>query len=360
MDSQRLAEELAEATLELCRIPSVTGDEAAIADYLEGLCTDQIRSPFVRRIGNTVVARGAVRAERPTVALFGHLDTVRPAAVQRLEIDAAAGKVYGCGASDMKGALAVMLKILAGSDDERRANLLCVFYDKEEGPADDSGIIAICEDAATWLAGVELALCLEPTDGRIQAGCVGGLHARVIAHGKRAHSARPWQGENAIYAAIPLLTRLRDVPRREVTIEGLTFYEVISATQAATDNSRNVIPEKLVLNVNYRFAPGKPTETAIRELSELIGSGYSVEIIDISPAGAVCLSAPRLRRWMDAAGLVVEAKQAWTDVARLAAIGLAAVNFGPGATAQAHQADEWVRIDALAESHRLLEALLRS
>ena len=100
--AQALAQELAESTLALCQIASVTGDEAAIADYVQGLCTEQIRSPFVRRIGNTVVARGTTRADRPTVALFGHLDTVRPATVQRLEIHPREGKVYGCGASDAR------------------------------------------------------------------------------------------------------------------------------------------------------------------------------------------------------------------------------------------------------------------
>lgn len=357
-----LALALAEDTLSLCRVPSETGDESAIAALLQARCAAVCAPGHVRRVGNTVWARGPLRPGRPLIALFGHSDTVRPATRQRLEIDRDAGRVYGCGASDMKGGLAVMLRLLAEADVLPGAGLLCVFYDKEEGPASESGLLPLLADGAPLLRGAEgpidLAFCLEPTDNRIHAGCVGGLQARVEARGRRAHSARPWQGENAIYAALPLLTKLRDLPRREVVVQGLPFYEVMTATQAATVNSRNVVPDSLVINVNYRFAPGKSMETARAELRDFIGPGYGIEVVDEAPSGRVCLDQPLLRAWQAALGLEVEAKQAWTDVARLTDLGLAAVNFGPGDTAQAHQADESASMAALAQSYRALRQLL--
>jgi succinyl-diaminopimelate desuccinylase len=292
------------------------------------------------------------------IALFGHSDTVRPASDQPLRIDGE--RLYGCGASDMKGGLAVMLALLAEAarGDFPQVTLRCIFYDREEGPAHESGLIPLLEGEDAVDRGVELALCLEPTDNRVEAGCVGGLHARVSFIGRRAHSARPWQGRNAIYEAIDLLTTLRDRPRRAVEIGGLTFYEVVHATMAATDNARNVVPDRFTLNINMRFAPGRDPEDAIAELRALMPSGAEVEIVDVAPSGAVRLDQPRLAAWIKRQHIAVDAKQAWTDVARLASRGVAAVNFGPGATAEAHQARESIAIDALVAHHLAMRDLL--
>lgn len=348
---------LAELTLELCRIPSETGSEQAIADELEARCRALVGSDAVRRVGNSLVAWGPRHADRPTIGLFGHTDTVKPAEDQPLEIRD--GRVFGCGASDMKGGLALMLDLLAQAETLER-NLLVVFYDKEEGPAVDNGLEPLF--ASGVIPAMDLGICLEPTDNRIQAGCVGGLHATVTFHGRRAHSARPWQGENAIYKAIATLERLRDFGRREVTVGPLTFYEVMNATMASTANSRNVIPDAFHLNVNYRFAPGKPLDVAADELRAVIGPEAEVTIIDEAPSGAVCLDHALLSRWrevQEAAGqpLEVEAKQAWTDVARLTARGIPAINFGPGETAQAHQARESIPVAYLEAGAAALRSL---
>ncbi len=345
---------LAETTLALCAIPSVTGAERAIADDLERRAR-RLPGVAVRRIGESVVADiGA----GPLIALFGHSDTVKPASDQPLEISG--GRVHGCGASDMKGGLAVMLALLedASAGMFPHTRLRCVFYDREEGPASESGILPLLEGPDAVDVGAELALCLEPTDNRIEAGCVGGLHARVTFEGKRAHSARPWQGDNAIYRAIELLTVLRDRGRRAVEVDGLTFYEVLNATMASTENSRNVVPDRFTLNLNFRYAPGRTSDDAIAELRALVPVDAEVEIVDVAPSGAVRLDAPRLRAFIARQQLAVEAKQAWTDVARLASRGIAAVNFGPGATAEAHQARESIAIDALTTHHVALRDLL--
>lgn len=350
---------LAELTLELCRIPSETGSEAAIADALEARCRALVGSERVRRVGNSVVAWGPRREGRPTIGLFGHSDTVKPAADQPLEIRD--GRVFGCGASDMKGGLAVMLELLAEADALER-NLVAVFYDKEEGPAVDNGLEPLFLSGA--IPSMDLGICLEPTDNRIQAGCVGGLHATVTFRGRRAHSARPWQGENAIYRAISTLERLRDFGRREVQVGPLTFYEVMNATMASTSNSRNVIPDAFSLNVNYRFAPGKPLSVAAQELEACVGQEAEITVIDEAPSGEVCLDHPLVVAWQaeqarEGEPLEVEAKQAWTDVARLTARGIPAVNFGPGETAQAHQARESLPVAYLEAGYAALRRLFR-
>lgn len=354
-----LARRLADTTLALCRVPSVTGDERLLADELERRLR-ALPDVHVQRVGESVIAD---IGDGPVIALFGHSDTVRPADDQPLGIEG--DRLYGCGASDMKGGLAVMLELLAEASrgEHRGVRLRCVFYDKEEGPADESGLIRLLAAPAPVDADVVLALCLEPTDNRIEAGCVGGLHARVTVPGRRAHSARPWQGKNALHAAAELLGALRDRERREVVIDGLTFYEVLSATQASTENSRNVVPDRFVINLNFRFAPGRPSASAIEELQTFVTAhapGATVDIIDVAQSGAVRLDQPALQMWMTAQQLTVAAKQAWTDVARLTSRGIAAVNFGPGETAQAHQARESISIAALAVHHEAMRALLHT
>lgn len=345
------AERLADWTLALCRVPSVTGDEAALC----GVVADEARaldaSLHVARVGNALVCHAPLHPDRPTVGLFGHLDTVKPAEDQPLELRD--GRVFGCGASDMKGGLAVMLGLLAEARAFEKANLVAVFYDKEEGPARENGLEPLLDSGA--VPALDFAFCLEPTDNRVQVGCVGGLHAQAVFKGRRAHSARPWQGENALYKAIAVLERLRDRARVAVPFGELTYYEVMTPTTAATENSRNVVPDRFTLNVNYRFAPGKSLDTAREEL-EAVLDGAEVTIVDEAPSGAVCLDHPLLVAWRHKLDLPVEPKQAWTDVARLTARGVPAVNFGPGETSQAHQARESVAIADLAANYAALRA----
>jgi succinyl-diaminopimelate desuccinylase len=331
---------LAERTLELCAIPSETGHEKEIADFVEAFCVAQAGRDATRRLDNNVIC--APGGSGPRLALIGHLDTVRCADDQPLRI--ADGRVYGCGATDMKAGVAVMMELLERRSDLGGAEVIWVFYEGEEGLSENNGLEPVLRSGA--LEGVELAIVLEPTDQTLMLGCMGVLHARATVGGKRAHSARPWQGENAIYNAIPLLERLSRLERREVTVGGLPFYEVIGATQAQTHNSKNVVPDALELNVNFRFAPGKTVREAEAELRAVL-EGAEVRIHDAAPAGAVHLDHPLLERWRAATELPLAPKQAWTDVARLTEHGVPAVNFGPGETAQAHQAGEWCSLESL-------------
>jgi succinyl-diaminopimelate desuccinylase len=351
------AEDLAALTLNYCAIPSVTGAEQGLCDAIEAQLAGQTPALRLQRVEGGLVARGPERPGRPTVGLFGHLDTVRPADDQPLEMRD--GRVFGCGASDMKGGLAVMVGLLKESHTLAQCNVVAVFYDKEEGPASENGLEPMF--ATGGIPALDFGVCLEPTDNRIQVGCVGGLHALVTFRGRRAHSARPWQGENAIYKAAGLLGRLHARPPVSVRFGELEFREVINATTAATANSRNVVPDAFTLNLNMRFAPGRTVQDALAEVHELVAGEAEVVLVDEAPAGGVCLDHPWVEAWRAATGLPVEPKQAWTDVARLTARGIPAVNFGPGETAQAHQARESIAVADLgvniAALRRLLEAV---
>lgn len=334
---------LAERTAALCRIPSVTGDERALCDYLEAEA--RARGAAVHRVGQSLVI-GALDDPRPTLALVAHLDTV-PAHPDDGAVRTEGEKLYGLGASDMKGGLAVALalgEVLPLGD--LPIHLLLVLYDREEGGYAENGLEPLFA-AVPALSRLKLAVCLEPTDGQLQLGCVGGLQATVTFHGTSAHSARPWQGENAIHRAGELLTELHGRERVRVECAGLEFFEVMSATLAKGGTARNVVPDRFELNLNTRFAPGKTLDQAESELRALVAGRAEVLITDRSPSGRVCLDHGWVRQLAEGSGLPITSKQAWTDVARFGARGIDAINFGPGATAQAHQAHEWVEIAAL-------------
>jgi succinyl-diaminopimelate desuccinylase len=346
--------DLAARALELIRVPSVIGDERAIADAVEAWARRHYPPPQVLRVSHSLVL-GRRDDPRPSVALVGHLDTVpvnpasRPA---RLEGD----RLYGLGASDMKGAVAVMLALAEELPrDALPVNLLLVLYEREEGPFQESGLGPLFQ-AAPELTRLALAVALEPTDGAVQVGCVGSLHATLCFRGQAAHSARPWQGKNAIHAAGGLLQQLDARGRVEVLVGGHTFFEVMSATLARGGRARNVVPDTLELNLNYRFAPGKSLAQAQAEVLAFVAGRCEVAFTDLAPSGAVATGNPYLDRLVELTGRPAEAKQAWTDVARFSELGVAAVNYGPGETAQAHQPEESASVLAL---HRAREVLLQ-
>jgi len=357
----RIRERLIEATLELVNIPSVTGDERELAHHLErwGLTLPRVSKDDIIRSGNNLVI-GQPDDRRPCVALVGHLDTVPPHPNDpppRIE----GNRVYGRGASDMKGGLAVMQTLFENLDLDRLPFcLLLLLYDREEGPYEESGLGVLLKELDI-LRDIDLALALEPTDNTLQLGCLGALHARITFHGRAAHSARPWDGDNAIHKAAPLLTRLQRLPPREADVEGLVFRETMSVTTASGGSARNVIPDRFELNLNYRFAPGADphaTSAAAIEAVKMMAPEAEIEILDVAPPGPVPAENPILEHLKQHAQLPIAAKEAWTDVGRLATYGIDAINFGPGATAQAHQAGEWIETEALARAYELLQRVL--
>jgi len=353
-----LATRLAQRTLELCRIPSVTGDEKAIADHVEAWALGRFGAAGVKRIGNSVVA-GRLDDPRPTILLAGHLDTV-PAhpgeGPARLEGD----RVFGLGSSDMKSGDAVMMALAEDLDLAKLpCNLALVFYDREEGPYAENGLGPVLAGLPE-LKRAALAFALESTDGEVQVGCVGSMHVRLTFRGKSAHSARPWQGENAIHKAGQFIAELAARQRVRVEVGGFEFFEVASLTQASGGRARNVVPEAFELNLNYRFAPGKSLEQAEREVREIVAGRADAEVVDRSPAGRVCSDNPQLKRSLKVTGAKAASKQAWTDVARLGEAGIDAVNFGPGLTSQAHQAGEHVMIAGLEEAYGRLRKFLEA
>ncbi len=338
-----VAERLAARTLELIDIPSPSRSEAALAAHVARVLGDG--GAEVIELGDScVLARPA--GMRPPVLLAGHLDTVP--AQGNLPGRRDATHVHGLGASDMQGALAVMIELVLA-----RAPYSALFFPREELPESESALAPLLERSPLE---IELAVVMEPTDGELHAGCLGNVNATWTFRGRSGHSARPWQADNAIVQAALGVARLAAAPSRPVDFGGLVFHEVASVTQIEGGIASNVIPAACVCGVNFRYAPGRAPGEAEARLRELCG-GLGELVIDANAGSApVALDHPLVRRLIDAGELTVAPKQAWTPVAEFAAAGYAAVNFGPGQTRMAHQREESVEIAGLLHAHRVLEA----
>lgn len=345
---------LIDTTAWLVDIPSVTGDEERIATAVADRLADSHAAEDIVRIGNSLVA--GRRTGRPIVLLVGHLDTVPSQGAGPARIDG--DRLVGLGSTDMKGGVAVMIHLLESSAvGAGPFDVIGVFYDAEEGPSADNGLEPVLTESK-WLADAELAVVLEPSDAEIQLGCNGVVNATVEFHGKSSHSARPWWGENAVSKAGEWLASLHRREPEPFLIDGLEFKEVISVTMASGGIARNVIPDRFTLNLNYRFNPGRTIDEATEHLREVCAPADAVIFDDTAPSGPVDREHPLVRSLHEISGAPFTAKQGWTDVARLGTHGIMAVNFGPGETSQAHQADESLRVSDLSDTYEALETLL--
>ena len=336
--------------------PSMTGEEKQLCDDLEARIA---KSPgwHVERVSNNLaVRRSDPDPSRERIVFAGHLDTV-PEPAGGIEVRVVEDRIYGRGASDMKAGDAVMLALLEDFDWTRSwAEPVFVFYEREEGPYPENGMETVFA-GSPWVLDAGLAICLEPTAGALEVGCVGTAQVEVTFKGKSSHSARPWQGDNALTAAGEFLTRLRTHEAREVVVEGLPFYEVLTPTLASGGRAKNVVPDEFWINVNHRFAPGMGIDDVRRTFEELVPDGARFEIADFAPSGPVSLENPLLQKLIDS-GVEVCPKQAWTDVARFAERGVDAANLGPGISAQAHQEEEYAEMEPLERCHGLLGSFL--
>lgn len=341
-------------TAALVDVPSVSHDEALIADAVEAALRAQTSGFEVIRNGNAVLAR-TDRGLPSRVMLAGHLDTVPIAdnVPSRREGDI----LHGCGTVDMKSGDAVFLH-LAATVSELAHDLTLVFYDCEEIAAQFNGLGRIEREIPGWLQ-ADVAILGEPTGGFIEAGCQGTLRVRLSASGTRAHSARSWLGDNAIHKFAPALERLSAYDARSVDIDGCVYREGLSAVRIAGGVAGNVVPDAAEMDVNFRFAPDRTVEQAIAHVREVFdGLELGFEVTDSSSGALPGLADPAAAALIDAAGGQYRAKYGWTDVARFSALGIPAVNYGPGDPNLAHKRDEHVPVRQITEVAAVLRGYL--
>ncbi|MEV1285732.1 succinyl-diaminopimelate desuccinylase [Micromonospora sp. NPDC049679] len=340
-------------TRALVDIESVSRNEKEIADCVEEVLRG-VAHLSVERFGNTVMARTDLgRAQR--VVLAGHLDTVPLAGNFPATVDG--DLMYGCGTSDMKSGVALALH-LAVAAPEPRYDVTYFFYEAEEIDSAYNGLNLVAQAHPEWLT-ADFAMLLEPTYGVVEAGCQGTMRARVRTSGRRAHAARSWRGVNAIHAAGDLLRRLEAYEARTVTIDGCTYREGMNAVRITGGIAGNVIPDSCEVEVNYRFAPDRTEEQAQAHVREVL-DGFEVEVTDSAAGALPGLAAPLAQEFLAAVDAAPVAKLGWTDVARFAALGIPALNFGPGDPMLAHAADEHVEIPKIRDGAAMLRRWLTS
>lgn len=358
LDDASLGDRLAARTLEIVDVPSVSRDEAALHAHLLGLL--RAGGVAARDAGDTaIVAELPGPADAPVVVLAGHYDTVPVQGNLPGRRDGEA--VHGCGASDMKAAVALMCEIAlaaAAGDAPTTARVRICLFGREELPFDETALSPLLAREPA-LTEADVALVMEPTDNAVHAGCLGNLNATWTFHGRAGHSARPWDADNAIVRAAHGIAALAGAaPPEAHVIDGLEFTEVVSVTQISGGVARNVIPDEVVCGVNARYAPDRSAADAEERLRALCAVEGSTLAIDANaPSGAVAVGHPLVRRLIET-GVDVAPKQAWTPVAEFALAGVPAVNFGPGAPRWAHQRAERVEVAALVRCARILDGLL--
>ena len=344
-------------TRAICDIPSVSGDEKSLADAIEAAVAP-LGHLQVFRHGNTVVARTDLgRAQR--VAIAGHIDTVpinSNLPTRDIEIDGVP-YLWGRGTVDMKAGTAVQLKLAAELIDPA-IDITWMWYDNEEVEATKNGL-GLLAAVRPDLFEADFAILGEPSNGEVEGGCNGTMRAIVRTSGVRAHSARAWIGENAIHRAAPILTRLAEYRAREVPVEGLLYRESLSAVRIAGGVAGNVIPDACEVEVNYRFAPSKSAAEAEAHLRGVL-AGFDVEITDAAEGARPGLDAEIAKQFVAAVGAEPRPKYGWTDVARFSALGIPAVNYGPGDPHLAHHDEERVPLAQIDAVERGLRAWLTS
>ncbi|GAA4914905.1 succinyl-diaminopimelate desuccinylase [Streptomonospora salina] len=339
-------------TADLVDTESVSGGERPLADAVESALS-RLPHLTVERDGDAVIARTELGRQR-RVVLAGHIDTVP--VVGNVPSRTEDGRLYGCGASDMKSGVAVQLR-LAASVPEPAHDATYVFYDCEEVDAERNGLRRLARNRPERLLG-DFAVLLEPTGGVIEGGCQGTMRVEVISRGERAHSARSWMGSNAIHGAGPVLDVLRAYAPRRPVVDGLEYREGLNAVFVDGGVAGNVIPDACTVTVNYRFAPDMTPVDAEQHLRDLF-QGFDVRVTDSAAPARPGLDDPAAAEFVSAVGGGdVRAKLGWTDVARMAELGVPAVNYGPGEPTLAHTRDEWVSLDAVADAEARMTAWL--
>jgi succinyl-diaminopimelate desuccinylase len=345
-----LSADVTALTAALCDIESVSLGEATVCDAIEAALAP-LAHLTTTRIGNTLVARTELgRAER--VVLAGHIDTVPlttdPA---NLPTQRRGEELWGRGTVDMKGGVAVQLKAALVAEPSR--DLTFVFYEGEEIDSQYNGLLHIHQQRPDLIEDADFAVLLEPTGSIVEGGCKGTLRAEVVTKGIAAHSARPWNGHNAIHDAAEVLARLVAYRPETVEVDGLEYREAMNAVGIAGGIAGNVIPDRCVVTVNYRYAPDKSEDDAAAVVHQLF-SDFVVTVVDNAGGARPGLDRPAARAFVDALGVDVVAKQGWTDVARFAAMGVPAVNFGPGDPNLAHHDEERVPVAQLESAEAAL------
>ena len=333
----KIDQEIGALTLDLVNIASVSQDEQAIADSIQAALVE-VKHLKVSRINNSIIAQTNFGSNQ-RVVIAGHLDTVP--ANNNFPGKKTSTEIIGLGSVDMKSGIAAALK-LAAAVTNAKYDVTYLFYESEEIETKYNGLELITKQAKD-LFNCDFAILMEPTNGIIEVGCQGTLRFQVSARGTRSHSARWWNGENAIHALTPVLEILNSYKSREPIIDGHKFREGLQAVKINGGVAGNVVPDEVTMTINHRFAPDITPAQAEENMKKLF-KDFNFQLLDVASGAPTGLNNELIKDFVSKIGTAIAPKFGWTDVARFAAAGIPAINFGPGDPNLAHHPDEAVKI----------------
>ncbi len=352
-------QKLLDTFIAILNIPSPTFQEEKLTKHVKKIAT-KAKFYQILESNNSLILHSPLTPGLPHIALVGHLDVVPDFFPARLVKNK--NLVYGAGASDMQASLAIFLEILKDHHLLKRIlshyNLSFIFYAREEKTAlKDNGLYELIQQFPKYFTTLDLALVGEPTDNEIHLGCLGSLHMKVKVTGEACHSARPWQGKNALYAALPLIQNIAQTKPKKKSIMGVDFYEVIQLTESESEKGITSLPGYWQGNINFRFTPEKTIPQAKKFINNYLKAvkikNLTTDIYSASPAGKV-ITTTLLKKALKQIATPIKAKQAWTDVAQFASLKIPAFNFGPGLVEQCHKKNEFARFDLMKTYSELL------
>ena len=336
-----------ELLMNMIRIPSVSREEGKVADYLEEWMK---RNGFdVRRLGNNLWVESSPADGRPTVLLNAHIDTVRPASGYTRDPftpEIEDGCLYGLGSNDDGGSLIALLETYSRLIQKEQPYRLIFSATAEEEVSGKGGLDLILPE----LGRIDFGVMGEPTGMRMAVAERGLMVLDRTAFGKSGHAARN-EGINAIYKAIEDIQWFRNHHfDRESDFLGSVK---MSVTQINAGTQHNVVPDKCTFVVDVR-PNGVYTNP---ELLEMIKSSVSCEVKERSTrigSSHLSLEHPAVVRGLSLGlepfGSPTTSNQALCDFPTL--------KIGPGDSARSHSADEYIRLDEIANGVETYVALL--
>ena len=315
---------------------------------------------------NLLAVLRPVGVVRQRILLAPHLDTVGVADEAQFTPVKRNGRLYGRGACDTKGSVAVMLTALSelAQRRPRPAHTEIIFAGLMDEEYNQAGSRALA--ASGFKA--DLAIVGEPTRLQIITAHKGDLWLKIETRGRAAHGSRPELGRNAIHLMARVVAALetdyaRQLRRRRHPLLGRASVNVGTI---AGGTAPNIVPDHCVITVDRRTLPGETDAGVKREIRAFLrGKKLAATLADtkVAPAPPVETDpqAPLVRQFLRAAQQTRPAGvDFFTDAGVLAAGGIPCVVFGPGDIAQAHTADEWVAVSQLTQGRARLLRFLQS
>ena len=375
------AEETVALLQSMVRIPSITGDEARMGEFVADYCRSM--GLEVERLDSApgrpnILATWDSGIPGPTLLLNDHLDMIPPGPLEYWTYPPFAaeihdGRVYGRATIDTKSGVTTLLmatKVLRQLKAEIRGKLVLLFVcDEEVG-----GKMGIQHVASIGRLKADMAVVAEPTTLQIEIATKGRMNIGITTRGVATHGARPWLGHNAIEDMMRVVQELgvlaKEISTRQHSLLGKPSLNV-GIIEGGT--VPNMVPNKCRIEVDRRLIPGETQESVMAEFRAVLGRlknsvpGFDAEVEQllwwpgyaVDPKALVVDIACNAFEKVTGRKAVVAGKDAGTDASWINTLaGIPVVMFSPGDGKNAMNANENVAIADLVTATKVIAQIV--